>query len=151
MHANSSSRPRTVWKSFKAKYVGEDYLHANSSSRPHAVWKSSKAKAGIRTNICAKAQPSFAGIRRKCSRARARRVRGVVLIRLVTAKTKRDGFCHPFSFLVETTGIEPVTSCMSSKHSNQLSYASATTCIITHLFSKSNTFLKKILPTIKNS
>ena len=28
------------------------------------------------------------------------------------------------SFLVETTGIEPVTSCMSSKHSNQLSYAS---------------------------
>ena len=26
--------------------------------------------------------------------------------------------------LVETTGIEPVTSCMSSKHSNQLSYAS---------------------------
>ena len=72
-------------------------------------------------------------------------------IRLATAKTKRDGFCHPFSFLVETTGIEPVTSCMSSKHSNQLSYASATTCIITHLFSKSNTFLKKILLTIKNS
>ena len=28
------------------------------------------------------------------------------------------------SYLVETTGIEPVTSCMSSKHSNQLSYAS---------------------------
>lgn len=27
-------------------------------------------------------------------------------------------------FMVETTGIEPVTSCMSSKHSNQLSYAS---------------------------
>ena len=26
--------------------------------------------------------------------------------------------------LVETTGIEPVTSCMSSKYSNQLSYAS---------------------------
>ena len=29
-------------------------------------------------------------------------------------------------FLVETTGIEPVTPCMSSKYSNQLSYASAT-------------------------
>lgn len=27
--------------------------------------------------------------------------------------------------MVETTGFEPVTSCMSSKHSNQLSYASA--------------------------
>ncbi len=26
--------------------------------------------------------------------------------------------------LVETTGIEPVTPCMSSKYSNQLSYAS---------------------------
>ncbi len=30
---------------------------------------------------------------------------------------------HPFSFM-ETTGIEPVTPCMSSKYSNQLSYAS---------------------------
>ncbi len=28
------------------------------------------------------------------------------------------------NFLVETTGIEPVTPCMSSKYSNQLSYAS---------------------------
>ena len=27
-------------------------------------------------------------------------------------------------FLVETTGLEPVTPCMSSKYSNQLSYAS---------------------------
>ena len=27
-------------------------------------------------------------------------------------------------FVVETTGIEPVTPCMSSKYSNQLSYAS---------------------------
>ena len=26
--------------------------------------------------------------------------------------------------LVETTGLEPVTPCMSSKYSNQLSYAS---------------------------
>ena len=68
MHANSSSRPRTVWKSFKAKYVGEDYLHANSSSRPRSAWKSSKAKTGIRTNVCAKAQLSLAGNRRKQSR-----------------------------------------------------------------------------------
>ena len=36
------------------------------------------------------------------------------------------GFAAVFAVLrlVETTGIEPVTSCMSSKHSNQLSYAS---------------------------
>ena len=33
------------------------------------------------------------------------------------------------SYLVETTGIEPVTSCMSSKHSNQLSYASIANCL----------------------
>ena len=29
--------------------------------------------------------------------------------------------------MVETIGIEPMTSCMSSMHSNQLSYASART------------------------
>ena len=29
-------------------------------------------------------------------------------------------------FVMETTGIEPVTPCMSSKYSNQLSYASVT-------------------------
>ena len=29
-----------------------------------------------------------------------------------------------YRLLVETTGIEPVTPCMSSKYSNQLSYAS---------------------------
>ena len=34
------------------------------------------------------------------------------------------------SFLVETIGIEPMTSCMSSKRSNHLGYASATMYII---------------------
>ena len=29
-----------------------------------------------------------------------------------------------FSVLVETAGLEPVTPCMSSRYSNQLSYAS---------------------------
>lgn len=33
-------------------------------------------------------------------------------------------YCTRYSGLVETTGIEPVTPCMSSKYSNQLSYAS---------------------------
>ncbi len=32
--------------------------------------------------------------------------------------------------LVETTGIEPVTPCMSSKYSNQLSYASTKISVI---------------------
>ena len=40
--------------------------------------------------------------------------------------TKTEVFTSVFVLLVETTGIEPVTSCMSSKHSNQLSYASET-------------------------
>ena len=39
-------------------------------------------------------------------------------------KQKEESAGLLFLFLVETTGIEPVTSCMSSKHSNQLSYAS---------------------------
>ena len=74
-------------------------MHANSSSRPRTVWNSSQAKAGIKTNICAKAQPSFAGNRRKCSRARARRVRGVVLIRWGCVKKRRGGSVNPlFSF-----------------------------------------------------
>ena len=38
-------------------------------------------------------------------------------------KTKK-ALCECFFVLVETTGIEPVTPCMSSKYSNQLSYAS---------------------------
>lgn len=37
------------------------------------------------------------------------------------------------TYMVETTGIEPVTPCMSSKYSNQLSYASVICgCIVTH-------------------
>ena len=35
-------------------------------------------------------------------------------------------------YLVETVGIEPMTSCMSSMRSNQLSYASATHDIIAY-------------------
>ena len=108
---------------------------------------------GIRTNVCAKGQPGCMGILRKpCQRTDARM--GICSLAwfdsVATAKTK-DGMAMPsrLLFLVETTGIEPVTSCMSSKHSNQLSYASATTCIIPHLFLKSNSFLKKILKTIK--
>ena len=93
-------RPRTVWKSFKAKYAGEEYLHANSSSRPHAVWNSSKAKTGIRTKICAKAQPSLAGIRRKQSRNAnapmgAPCVRGVVLIRWDKAQPESEPIFAP--------------------------------------------------------
>ena len=48
-------------------------------------------------------------------------------------------------FLVETIGIEPMTPCMSSMYSNQLSYASLSTgSIIPHTQKKSNPFFKKI-------
>ncbi len=44
--------------------------------------------------------------------------------------------------MVETVGIEPMTSCMSSMRSNQLSYASVTDDIIAHQFGFVNRFLK---------
>ena len=47
--------------------------------------------------------------------------------------------------MVETVGIEPMTSCMSSMRSNQLSYASATDDIIAHTFGIVNRFLKSFL------
>ena len=61
-------------------------------------------------------------------------------------KTKK-ALCECFFVLVETTGIEPVTPCMSSKYSNQLSYASifATDDIISHSNGKCNPFLKIFL------
>ena len=37
---------------------------------------------------------------------------------------KNNGFVMKPLFLVETSGLEPLTPCMSSKYSNQLSYAS---------------------------
>ena len=47
-----------------------------------------------------------------------------------SSKQKRDNLSASPSVLVETTGLEPVTPCMSSKYSNQLSYASVTGYII---------------------
>ena len=48
------------------------------------------------------------------------------------------------SLIMETTGIEPVTPCMSSKYSNQLSYASvsATADSIAYRFSFFKRFFK---------
>ena len=40
------------------------------------------------------------------------------------SKTKKAPLWVLFLFLVETSGLEPLTPCMSSKYSNQLSYAS---------------------------
>ena len=48
-------------------------------------------------------------------------------------------------FLVETVGLEPMTPCMSSKCSNQLSYASATVNSITHIFRFVNPKCEKFL------
>ena len=47
--------------------------------------------------------------------------------------------------LVETVGIEPMTSCMSSMRSNQLSYASATDDIIPYAEGFVKGFLKSFL------
>ena len=44
------------------------------------------------------------------------------------------------NFLVETTGIEPVTPCMSSKYSNQLSYASVPDYYSTYFQKKQELF-----------
>ena len=59
-------------------------------------------------------------------------------------KEKRTSMTSVF-LLVETIGIEPMTSCMSSMHSNQLSYASVTLYIISHIERKINTFLQNNL------
>ena len=48
--------------------------------------------------------------------------------------------------MVETVGIEPMTSCMSSMRSNQLSYASATDDIIPY----AEGFVKGFLKIFKN-
>ena len=47
--------------------------------------------------------------------------------------------------MVETVGIEPMTSCMSSMRSNQLSYASATDGIIPYAEGFVKGFLKSFL------
>ena len=47
--------------------------------------------------------------------------------------------------MVETVGIEPMTSCMSSMRSNQLSYASATDGIIAYAEGFVKGFLKSFL------
>ena len=76
---------------------------------------------------------------------KARQARfGEPLLRL--GKQKQN-FCQPkvLLLLVETAGFEPATSCMSSMHSNQLSYASATLYIITYENRKCNPFFKKSL------
>ena len=45
-------------------------------------------------------------------------------VRAVPSKMNKSTQLGAFVHLVETTGLEPVTPCMSSKYSNQLSYAS---------------------------
>ena len=45
------------------------------------------------------------------------------------------------SFLVETGGLEPLTPCMSSRYSNQLSYASKLLLLYTNEFTLSIHFM----------
>ncbi len=63
---------------------------------------------------------------------------------LVYAKKLKSRKAKLFGTLVETIGIEPMTSCMSSMHSNQLSYASTTKVLYHKLHVKSIPFLKNI-------
>ena len=51
--------------------------------------------------------------------------------------------------MVETVGIEPMTSCMSSMRSNQLSYASATHDIIAYAEAFVKGFLKSFFEKLK--
>ena len=56
-------------------------------------------------------------------------------------KKRRLLFTNVF-YLVETTGFEPVTPCMSSKYSNQLSYASKRVILYHIFFEKATPFCK---------
>ena len=67
----------------------------------------------------------------------------------ILTKSKKDLLMQVLLLLVETVGIEPMTSCMSSMRSNQLSYASATDDIIAHLFSFVNRFSESFLKKTK--
>ena len=49
------------------------------------------------------------------------------------------------TFLAEWTGLEPATSCVTGRHSNQLNYHSVWDCKYTHLFVLHNSFLKILI------
>ena len=72
---------------------------------------------------------------------------GLFLFRKIR-KNDKEKIPHTYVYgiFMETTGIEPVTPCMSSKYSNQLSYASicfTTQIIISQTKGKCNPFFKK--------
>ena len=68
-----------------------------------------------------------------------------LLIQTISTKNKTEPINRLCLFMVETVGIEPMTSCMSSMRSNQLSYASATDGIIPHAEGFVKGFLKSFL------
>ena len=65
---------------------------------------------------------------------------------------QKENFCLPkvLFLLVETVEFESTTPCMSSMYSNQLSYASVTAYIISHLFLFFNSFFEKFRKRLKN-
>ena len=65
-----------------------------------------------------------------------------LLIQTISTKNKTEPINRLCLFMVETVGIEPMTSCMSSMRSNQLSYASATDGIIPYAEGFVKGFLK---------
>ena len=72
-----------------------------------------------------------------------------LLIQTISTKNKTEPINRLCLFMVETVGIEPMTSCMSSMRSNQLSYASATDGIIPHAEGFVKGFLKSFLEIFK--
>ena len=76
--------------------------------------------------------------------------RGYDNLKQIGKKPQKSGHAHnrqekaPFSSneasLVRMSGLEPMTPCMSSRYSNQLSYTLTTIFIIAHLFRFVNPF-----------
>ena len=73
--------------------------------------------------ICKQKRASLRSLSMRMSIGWLGAIARVVLVRLIIQKQKSTTM-GAFFVLVETSGLEPLTPCMSSKYSNQLSYAS---------------------------
>ena len=68
-------------------------------------------------------QRATVALQRECEPVFTHEVRELVQAQCCLHRKKKVPHCRA-GLLVETTGLEPVTPCMSSKYSDQLSYAS---------------------------
>ena len=82
----------------------------------------------LRQYTCARlVKASFRRLRLVCEPVFTHEVRELVQAQCCLHRKKKVPHCRA-GLLVETTGLEPVTPCMSSKYSDQLSYASVFAC-----------------------